>query len=214
MVFSSHLFLFYFLPLALLLYYLVPRRAKHLLLTVVSYIFYGWANPLFTVLLLVSTLIDYVCRPRHRARRLPLARADPDCWRRAVRGRGSSGSRLIVSICSNLCPARLLQVLQLRRSATSTPLRGAGSGMPGIETALQVTLPLGISFYTFQSMSYTIDVYRGHAQALASFIDFACYRLHVPAARRRPDHPLPGSRRPADERGRTRSRSSRGAWRS
>src|SRR3989304_3430998 len=61
MVFSSYLFLFYFLPAALLLYYAVPRRAKHLLLTLGSYLFYGWANPLFVFLLLVSTLIDYVC---------------------------------------------------------------------------------------------------------------------------------------------------------
>ena len=61
MVFSSYLFLFYFLPAALLLYYVVPRRGKHLLLTLVSYLFYGWANPLFVFLLLGSTTIDYVC---------------------------------------------------------------------------------------------------------------------------------------------------------
>ena len=58
MVFSSHLFLFYFLPGALLLYYAAPRRAKHLILTVVSYLFYGWANPLFVPLLFASTAID------------------------------------------------------------------------------------------------------------------------------------------------------------
>ena len=55
MVFSSFLFLFYFLPVALLLYYIVPRRAQHLMLTVVSLVFYGWANPLFSFLLLFST---------------------------------------------------------------------------------------------------------------------------------------------------------------
>jgi alginate O-acetyltransferase complex protein AlgI len=60
MVFSSYVFLFYFLPLCLALYYAVPRRAKHLILTLASYVFYGWANPLFTVLLLTSTIIDYV----------------------------------------------------------------------------------------------------------------------------------------------------------
>ena len=50
-------------------------------------------------------------------------------------------------------------------------------GLPGLQLdlAIRVTLPLGISFYTFQSMSYTIDVYRGHARALRNFIDFACY---------------------------------------
>ena len=60
MVFSSYLFLFYFLPLALLLYYTAPRRAQHFVLTVLSYVFYGWANPLFVGLLFISTVIDYV----------------------------------------------------------------------------------------------------------------------------------------------------------
>ena len=61
MVFSSHLFLFYFLPIALALYYVAPRRGKHLVLTLLSYAFYGWANPFFVVLMLTSTVIDYVC---------------------------------------------------------------------------------------------------------------------------------------------------------
>ena len=59
MVFSSYLFIFYFLPLALALYYAIPRRAQHLMLTLLSYVFYGWANPLFVVLMLMSTAIDY-----------------------------------------------------------------------------------------------------------------------------------------------------------
>ena len=61
MVFSSHVFLFYFLPAALLLYYACPRRGRHLVLTLLSYLFYGWANPLFVVLLAASTTIDYGC---------------------------------------------------------------------------------------------------------------------------------------------------------
>ncbi|HEB69642.1 MAG TPA: hypothetical protein ENI88_08475, partial [Desulfobulbus sp.] len=61
MVFSSYLFLFYFLPVALLVYYLTPRPGKHFLLTIVSYVFYGWSNPAFVVLLLFSTLVDYCC---------------------------------------------------------------------------------------------------------------------------------------------------------
>ena len=56
MVFSSYLFLFYFLPVALALYYAAPRRGRHLILTILSYVFYGWANPLFTPLLLFSSL--------------------------------------------------------------------------------------------------------------------------------------------------------------
>jgi hypothetical protein len=61
LVFSSYLFLFYFLPVALLLYYAAPRRLKHLILTALSYVFYGWANPLFVPLLLFSTVVDFLC---------------------------------------------------------------------------------------------------------------------------------------------------------
>jgi len=59
-VFSSYLFLFYFLPAFLLAYYAAPRRAKHLVLTLASYLFYGWANPLFVLILLASTVVDYI----------------------------------------------------------------------------------------------------------------------------------------------------------
>ena len=61
MVFSSHLFVFYFLPLTLLLYYALPRRWRNSGLVVVSYVFYGWANPWFALLMLGSTAVDYVC---------------------------------------------------------------------------------------------------------------------------------------------------------
>ena len=61
MVFSSHLFVYYFLPAVLAVYYLLPERARHLWLTAASYVFYGWANPAFTGLMLLSTVIDYVC---------------------------------------------------------------------------------------------------------------------------------------------------------
>ena len=61
MVFSSHLFLFWFLPVALCIYYAVRGRTRHAVLTLLSYIFYGWTNPLFVLLLFLSTLIDYCC---------------------------------------------------------------------------------------------------------------------------------------------------------
>ena len=61
MVFSSHVFIYYFLPLTLLVYYLLPRRAKHLALTLLSYVFYGWANPAFVFVMLASTIVDYAC---------------------------------------------------------------------------------------------------------------------------------------------------------
>jgi len=61
MVFSSHVFLFYFLPLVLGLYYITPQRWRQPLLTVLSYVFYGWANPWFVFLMMFSTLVDYFC---------------------------------------------------------------------------------------------------------------------------------------------------------
>ena len=61
MVFSSHLFVYYFLPLALAAYFLAPRRVQNLVLTLFSFVFYGWANVAFIPLLMTSTLIDYLC---------------------------------------------------------------------------------------------------------------------------------------------------------
>ncbi len=156
MVFSSHLFLFYFLPAALLLYYAAPRRAKHLTLASLSYLFYGWASPLFLVLLFASTTIDYLAG-------LAMGRG---FHRRAA---------LAASVVSNLS---LLGFFKYFNFATSSfDALVAAIGLPGLslDTALRVTLPLGISFYTFQSMSYTIDVYRGQAAPIRSFVDFACY---------------------------------------
>ncbi len=156
MVFSSYLFLFYFLPAALLLYYTAPRRAKHLVLTALSYLFYGWANPLFVVLLFISTLIDYVCG-------LAIGRG---FHRRAA---------LVASIVSNLSLLGFFKYFNFATASFDALVEAIGLPALGIDTALRVTLPLGISFYTFQSMSYTIDVYRGRATPIRSFVDFACF---------------------------------------
>ena len=77
MVFSSQIFFFYFLPLALAVYYGLPRRGRHLALTLLSYVFYGWANPLFVVLLLTTTLINYVCGLKIAGERLSAGPALP-----------------------------------------------------------------------------------------------------------------------------------------
>ena len=169
MVFSSYLFLFYFLPLALLLYYAAPRRAQHLILTALSYLFYGWANPLFVVLLLVSTLIDYVAG-------LVIA-AHPQADVGGVAGRRDRTARLalVASICSNVGLLGFFKYFNFGVENLDALADWIGLPQLGLDVAFKVTLPLGISFYTFQSMSYTIDVYRGRAAALRSFIDFACF---------------------------------------
>ena len=163
MVFSSYLFLFYFLPLTLLLYYAGPRRARHLLLTVLSYVFYGWANPLFVVLLLASTAIDYVAGLVMGADRGAATRTS------------TSRVALIVSVCSNLSLLGFFKYYNFGAQNIDALAQWMGLSSPGLDAALRVTLPLGISFYTFQSMSYTIDVYRGQAAPIRSFIDFACF---------------------------------------
>ncbi len=157
MVFSSHIFVYYFLPFALLVYYLLPRKAKHLGLTFLSYLFYGWAHPPFVLLMFASTLIDYTCG-------------------RIISGSEYNRNRklaLTVSICSNLSLLGFFKYFNFGISNFNVLLDWLG--LPIWESVLQVALPLGISFYTFQSMSYTIDVYRGDGKAIHNFIDFACY---------------------------------------
>jgi alginate O-acetyltransferase complex protein AlgI len=165
MVFSSYLFLFYFLPLALLAYYAAPARLRHLVLTICSYVFYGWANPLFVILLLVSTAIDYfaglvIDGERSRAPAWPTRRAR---------------TALIVSICSNLSLLGFFKYFNFGVDSFNGLVEWIGMPALGLDTALRITLPLGISFYTFQSMSYAIDLYRGDARAVRNFVDFACF---------------------------------------
>ena len=173
MVFSSYLFLFYFLPVALMLYYAAPRRAQHLVLTTASYFFYGWANPLFVPLLLGSTIVDYVAGrviSRHPAT------APIDTAPAAPAGRPwPARLALAASICSNVALLGFFKYFNF--AAESMDALADVIGLPALrlDVAFKVTLPLGISFYTFQSMSYTIDVYRGRAAATRRFIDFACY---------------------------------------
>jgi alginate O-acetyltransferase complex protein AlgI len=168
-VFSSYLFLFYFLPAALAAYYASPRRARHLVLTIASYVFYGWANPLFLPLLLFSTTVDYVAG-------LALARY-PAFEDAAGRRRRPTGAKvaLIASIVSNLTLLGFFKYYNFAAENIDALAERLALPALGLDAALRVTLPLGISFYTFQSMSYAIDVYRGHARPIRSFIDFACF---------------------------------------
>ena len=157
MVFSSHIFVYYFLPIALLSYYLLPRPGKHFGLTLFSYFFYGWANPPFVLLMFTSTVVDYTCG-------------------RVISGTEYHRNRkraLTISICSNLTLLGFFKYFNFGISNYNTLLEWLG--VPIWESVLQVVLPLGISFYTFQSMSYTIDVYRGDAKPIRNFVDFACY---------------------------------------
>jgi alginate O-acetyltransferase complex protein AlgI len=153
-IFASFVFLFGFLPLFLACYYALPRgTARNLFLTLASYLFYGWWRPDFVLLMAFSTLVDYGC----------------------ARAMGSADERrarrpwLWVSVVTNLGLLGWFKYANLAVAALGD-LRGSG-----IEGWTAVVLPVGISFYTFQSMSYTIDVYRGEVRPVHSLIDLACY---------------------------------------
>jgi alginate O-acetyltransferase complex protein AlgI len=180
MVFSSHIFLFYFLPAVLLGYYAAPRRWKHAFLTLLSYVFYGWANPAFVLLLLFSTLVDYISG-------LVIANHNPFGSNRDVSelDPGSPRSRaqrvaLAASVVTNLSLLGFFKYFNFATENYDALVQAIGLPDLQLDLAMRITLPLGISFYTFQTMSYTIDVYRGHARALRNFSDFACYVTMFP----------------------------------
>lgn len=180
MVFSSHIFIFYFLPLALGLYYVVPRRGQHLILILLSYVFYGWANPLFVPLMIASTLADYASglvisgqRPGWGTdQSVALARGGP-------RSRLQKGA-LIATICLNLALLGFFKYFNFGIDSYNALVASLGLEGARWETFFRVTLPLGISFYTFHAMSYAIDVYRGDARAIRNYIDYACYVAMYP----------------------------------
>ncbi|HSL82153.1 MAG TPA: MBOAT family protein, partial [Thermoanaerobaculia bacterium] len=125
-------------------------------------------NPAFMGLMLLSTVVDYACgRWISGGREVPLDPAAP-------RTRGQRAA-VAVSVSTNLALLGFFKYFNFAVESYNGLLAAVGLADLGLETALRVTLPLGISFYTFQSMSYTIDVYRGQAAALRSFVDFACY---------------------------------------
>ena len=157
MVFSSYLFIFFFLPLALLGYYAAPKKLRHLTLTIFSYIFYGWANPWFCLLMLFNTSVDYT--------------------NGRLMGAYPARKKLFVTI-SIVCDLAILGFFKyFNFGLDNYNATMAALGIPEAQYLgfFRVILPLGISFYTFQSMSYVIDVYRGDAKVVTNFIDYACY---------------------------------------
>jgi alginate O-acetyltransferase complex protein AlgI len=180
MVFSSHLFLFYFLPLVLVLYFVVPRSFRHLTLCLLSYVFYGWANPSFMILMLVTTMIVYFCG-------LVITKQSWASWKRPIERLETGGTRtrtqriaLAMAVCANLSILGFFKYFNFATENYDALVAALGFENLQLQTIMVVTLPLGLSFYTFQSMSYAIDVYRGDATAVRNPIDFACYVAMFP----------------------------------
>ncbi len=155
MVFSSFVFLFAFLPIVLLLYYICPKRGRNLVLFAASLIFYAWGEPRYVWIMLFSTVFDYT-----NGRLIYY-------WK----GRGfqkRAKAALVVDICGNLAILGFFKYTDFF-IGTINSISGAGLSL------LRIALPIGISFYTFQTMSYTIDVYRGVAPAQKNILDFGTY---------------------------------------
>ena len=160
MLFNSYEFLFLFMPVVLLGYYgLFVRRGQLVFLTVMSYVFYGWWDYRFCALMLLSTIIDYVAGARMTVAATPRRRR---CW-------------LVFSVVSNLSLLGFFKYFDLfAQSLDRLLMLFPGISHPLIPV-LHMILPVGISFYTFQSMSYTIDIYRGEVKPASSFWTFACF---------------------------------------
>jgi len=155
LVFSSLYFLFLYLPIVLLIYYIAPLRLRNAVLLVFNLIFYGWGEPKYILIMFASIAIDYthgmlVTRCKERG--------------------NDKGARLAVasSVVFNLALLFFFKYWDfIARSLAAVGL--------GFLPVLNIRLPIGISFYTFQTMSYTIDVYRGDARCQKNIITFGTF---------------------------------------
>lgn len=153
MVFSSLVFLFLYLPATLLIYYIVPRKARNLFLFFINLVFYGWGEPRLVLLMLVSIAINY-------AGGYYVEKLKPDKARARI--------PLIITIVLDI---GILAFFKYAGMITDTLNLLPFLNIPSLE----ISLPIGISFYTFQTMSYVIDVYRDDAPVSKSLINFGTY---------------------------------------
>lgn len=153
MVFSSLLFLFIFLPINLILYYMIkPREWKNMVLIVSSLIFYAWGEPLWVTLLLFSSVVDF------------FHGKIAEKYRGQWQAKGALASSLIINL-------GLLITFKY-----SGMIVDSFNALTGLQYDYQgFSLPIGISFYTFQTISYVFDVYRGEVKAQRSFLKFLMF---------------------------------------
>ena len=155
MVFSSLTFLFFFLPVTLLLYYVLPKKAGNAVLLLVSLVFYAWGEPIYVLLMIFSIFFNYVM------------------GREIERVPAHKKSTLVFTIVVNLL---LLGFFKYYGFAVETLNSLFHLSIP----VRKIALPIGISFYTFQALSYIIDLYRGKFGAQKNIIHFACYITMFP----------------------------------
>lgn len=153
MLFSSITFLFIFLPLTLLLYYLVPFRMKNYVMLAASLIFYAWGEPVYIILMILSIILNYFC--------------GQDIYEKWDNARAMKRS-LIFGVVMNLLILGFFKYYGLLMDTINAILP--------IDIPYRVlALPIGISFYTFQAMSYLIDVYRKEVKPQENVLYFALY---------------------------------------
>ena len=152
MLFSSIPFLYYFLPAVVLLYFIVPKALKNFVLLAFSLVFYAWGEPKYVFLMIASIALGYVLG-------LLIERFHGKIWAKIF---------LALSLISSL---GFLAYFKYADFFISNFNAATGLSVP----LLKIALPVGISFYTFQILSYTIDVYRGEVKAQRNFISLAAY---------------------------------------
>ncbi len=170
MIFTSQIFLFWFLPTVLALYYLAPRKTKSLMLVLASYVFYGWWRMDFVLLMVFSTIVDFICGGQIFKLGEQLDADLPSD--KAQRLRRKRKLFLLASVSINLGLLGYFKYMNFGVDSLNAIL--GSFGYEGV-TWTEVILPVGISFYTFQTMSYSIDVYRKEAPPVRTLADFACY---------------------------------------
>ena len=155
MVFSTPFFLFFYLPMVLAVYYLTPLKLRNAVLLLVNLIFYGWGEPVYILIMFASIAIDYT-------HGMLVTRAKAKGNDRAAKAAVAS------SVVFNLALLFFFKYWDFIAGAL------AGIGLTFMPQ-LGLSLPIGISFYTFQTMSYTIDVYRGDARCQKNIVTFGTF---------------------------------------
>jgi len=157
MVFTTHIFVFYFLPLFLLVYFNLSYRWRNLCITIASYLFYGWWQPWFVCLMMFTTVMDFI-------------------WGKVITRPGATHAqrKFAVAACvvTNLSFLGFFKYYMFAADTLNQLLATVGAEPFRV---LVVVLPIGISFYTFHSLTYIIDLYRGHATPAKSFTDFSAF---------------------------------------
>ncbi len=152
MLFSSIPFLYYFLPIVLILYFIVPKAGKNAVLLLASLFFYAWGEPVYVVLMIASIIIGYIS----------------GLLIEAFRTKGLSKVFLVISVVINL---GFLGYFKYADFFIENFNALTGLSVP----LLRLALPIGISFYTFQILSYVVDVYRGEVEAQKNIINLGAY---------------------------------------